>query len=235
MKHISGFLPLDWDAAAGKLYLEIPHLNTDLLYTDSLPFGTGSTDIGLDRGQITDGRIVRFERIGQKVLLVQPNQQFRTSSTDAAAQLAVQQSFPESVLWGFTVAAESPDGTVLLDATDFFLQDVHHVIEALTAANQGTYKVDPARSAIALDDTKGFPKNTEVEAILTFTTHGEPKGKFVGDVTPDPRAMTLRERQSFIELPPPGFAPRRFDPRSGYFPASWRAARSAVHPAPPAH
>ncbi len=222
MKHIAGFLPLDWDAAAGKLYLEIPHLGIDLLYTNSLPFGTGSNDLGLDRGQIAEGRIVRFERIGPKVLLVQPNQEFRSSSSDPAAQLTVQQSFPESVLWGFTVAAESPDGAVLVDATDLFLQDVHHVSEALTTTKQGTYKIDATRSAIALDDTKGFPKNTEVEAILTFTTDATPKGKFVGDVTPDPHAMTVRERQSFIELPPPGFTPRRFDPRSGYIPASWR-------------
>jgi len=222
MKHIDGFLPLDWDAAMGRLYLEVPHLDTDLLYTNSLPFGTGSNDLGLDRGQIADGRIVRFERIGPKVLLVQPNQEFRSSSADPAAQLAVQQSFPESVLWGFTIAAESPDGAVLVDATDLFLQDVHHVSEALTTTEQGAYKIDATRSTIALDDTKGFPKNTEVEAILTFTTDGVPKGKFVGDVTPDPHAMTVRERQSFIELPPPGFAPRRFDPRSGYFPTSWR-------------
>ena len=90
------------------------------------------------------------------------------------------------------------------------------------AAKQGAYKIDATRSTIALDDTKGFPKNTEVEAILTFTTDGVPKGKFVGDVTPDPHAMTVRERQSFIELPPPGFTPRRFDPRSGYFPPLWR-------------
>ncbi len=34
--------------------------------------------------------------------------------------------------------------------------------------------------------------------------------------------MTLREHHSFIELPPPGFTPRRFNPRAGYFPATYR-------------
>ena len=42
------------------------------------------------------------------------------------------------------------------------------------------------------------------------------------NVTPDPHAMTIRERTSFIELPPPGFTPRRFNPRAGYFPSSYR-------------
>jgi hypothetical protein len=222
MQPIVGFLPLYWDSAAGKLYLEIPHLGTDLLYTNSLPYGTGSNDLGLDRGQLSEGRIVRFQRSGPKVLLVQPNSNFRSSSTDSAETLAVTQSFPESILWGFTVAAEDPSGSVLVDATEFFLHDAHRVVETLATLHQGAYHVDLTRSTIALDDTKAFPKNTEVEAVLTFATEGLLTGRYVADVTPDPHAMTLRERHSFIELPPPGFNPRPFNPRAGYFPSSFR-------------
>jgi hypothetical protein len=227
MKHIDGYLPLDWDAKTGKLYLEIPHLDPagnspDILYTHSLPYGTGSNDLGLDRGQISRGQLVRFERTGPKVLLVEPNQRFRSTSTDLAEALVVRQSFPESVLYGFRVEAEDANGTVLVDATDFFLRDAHEVAGALTRTQQGTYKVDPTRSTIALDATKAFPKNTEVESILTFTTDGPARGEFVRDVTPDPRALTVREHQSFVELPGPGFTPRRFDPRAGYFPTSYR-------------
>jgi hypothetical protein len=222
MKHIDGYLPLDWDAKAGKLYLEIPHLDTDILYTHSLPYGTGSNDLGLDRGQISRGQLIHFQRTGPKVLMVEPNQRFRSTSTDPAEQLAVRQSFPESVLYGFKVEAEDPNGTVLVDATDFFLRDAHEVAGALTRTQQGAYKLDPTRSTIALDATKAFPKNTEVEAILTFTTDGPARGEFVRDVTPDPHALTVREHQSFVELPGPGFTPRRFDPRAGYFPTSYR-------------
>jgi len=227
MKHSDGLLPIDWDAQTGKLYLEIPHLDPaghspDLLYTHSLPYGTGSNDLGLDRGQVSEGQIVRFERSGPKILLVQPNLAFRASSRDPFEQLAVTQSFPESVLWGFTVAAESPQGAVLIDATDFFLHDAHGVNEALTGLKQGTYKMDASRSAIALENTKAFPKNTEVEAELTFTSDGPGLGEFVRDVTPDPHALAVRERTSFIELPPPGFTPCRFIPRAGYFPIRYR-------------
>jgi len=221
MTHTPGLLPLDWDAKTGKLYLEIPRLDTDLLYTHSLPYGTGSNDLGLDRGQTSDGRIVRFERTGPKVLLVEPNQAFRTSSTDPAEQLSVRQSFPVSVLWGFKVEAEDLTA-VLVDATDFFLRDAHEVVERLAATQQGSYKLDASRSTIALDATRAFPRNTEVEALLTFTTDGTPRGQFVRDVTPDPHALTLREHQSFIQLPDAGFTPRRFDPRAGYFPATYR-------------
>jgi hypothetical protein len=227
MKHIDGYLPLDWDIKTGKLYLEIPHLDEagkspEILYTHSLPYGTGSNDLGLDRGQISEGQVLRFERTGPKVLLVEPNQHFRSSSTDPSEVLAVHQSFPESVLYGFKVEAEDSNGAVLVDATDFYLRDAHGVAEALTNTKQGAYKLDATRSTIALDATKAFPKNTEVEAILTFTTDDPSKGEFVGNVTPDPHALTIREHQSFIELPGPGFNPRRFDPRAGYFPTSYR-------------
>ena len=227
MKHLEGLIPLDWDAKTGKLYLEIAGVgadgkSSDFIYATALPFGTGSNDLGLDRGQVTEGRIVRFERSGPKVLLVQPNLNFRSSSDDPDEQLAVTQSFAQSVLWGFTVAAESADGTVLIDATDFFLHDAHGVADRLTNLKQGAYRVDATRSAITLDHTKAFPSNTEVEAELTFTTDTPPKGEFVANVTPDPHAMTVSERSSFIALPAPGFVSRRFNPRAGYYPSSYR-------------
>jgi hypothetical protein len=230
MRHMPGFLPLHWDAKNGRLYLEIPRIDTDMLYFDSLPYGTGSNDLGLDRGQVSAAKVVRFERFGPKILLIRPNALFRSSAQDPAEQLAVRQSFPESVLGSFTVAAENavgPDaGAVLVDATEFFLRDAHNVSDALV--KQGSYKLDPARSAIAIDATKAFPKNTEVEAILTFASDSPIRGSFVGEVTPDAHALTLREHQSFLELPGPGFTPRRFDPRAGYFPFAYRDYAAAL-------
>jgi hypothetical protein len=223
MRHMPGFLPLHWDARSGRLYLEIPQLNADMLYFDSLPYGSGSNDLGLDRGQVSAAKLVRFERSGPKILLVRPNESFRSSARDPAEQLAVRQSFPESILGSFAVAAENSaagPGAVLVDATDFFLRDVHGVSESLS--KQGSYKLDAARSAIAIEATKVFPKNTEVEAILTFASDAPVRGSFVGDVAPDAHALTLREHQSFLELPPPGYSPRRFDSRAGYFQFAYR-------------
>jgi len=207
--------------------MEIHALDVDLLYVDSLPYGAGSNDLGLDRGQVSDAQIVRFERFGPKILLVEPNEKFRSSAADTAQRLAVRQSFPESVLAAFTVIAEDRDspekgGAVLVDATDFFQRDAHHISESLSQSHQDDYKLDAARSAIALDGTRAFPKNIEVEAILTFASEAAAKSKFVADVAPDAHALTLREHQSFIELPGPGFVPRRYDPRAGYFDMTYR-------------
>jgi hypothetical protein len=216
-----GLFPLDWDAKAGKLYLEIPETEKDFLLLDQLPYGLGSNDVGLDRGQLGPGRIVHFMRAGNKVLLIAPNLGYRSSAADAAERIAVKESFAESVLWGFKIEAEEKD-RLLVDATDFFLRDAHGVAEQMQAAGQGSYKVDPGRSAITLDNTRNFPKNTEVEAILTFASDGRPHGAFVASVTPDAHAVTLREHTSMIELPGPGYKSRQNDPRSGFFAVQFR-------------
>ncbi len=228
MRHIDGYFPLDWDAKSGKLYLEIGRWNSDFLYLDQLPYGIGLSDIGLiglDRGQLGRSRVVRFERQGPKVLLVALNLRFRSSAAEPDERLAVTQSFPQSVLWGFKIEAEDGDGEqarVLVDATAFFLRDAQGVTERLAEGRQGTYRLDESRSAIVLEDTKNFPKNTEVETLLTLAAEGTPRGSQLADVTPDPRAVTVRERHSFVELPGPGYTPRAFDPRAGFFEARWR-------------
>ncbi|HET6371996.1 MAG TPA: zinc-dependent metalloprotease, partial [Candidatus Polarisedimenticolia bacterium] len=213
MKKMDGFLPLYWDAAAGKLWLEIPKLDQEMIYVVSLPAGLGSNDIGLDRGQLGSTRIVLFTRVGPKVLLVQPNYAFRAVTESPEERRAVDESFARSVLWGFTVEAQT-GSAVLVDATDFALRDAHDAIGALKRAKQGDFKLDASRSALHLPATRSFPKNTDIEAALTFT--GDTPGVWVRDVTPTPEAITLRERQSFVALPEPGYVPRRAHPSSGF-------------------
>ncbi|HEX6908945.1 MAG TPA: zinc-dependent metalloprotease, partial [Longimicrobium sp.] len=214
MEKRDGFLPVYWEAATGKLWMEIPRTGQELIYVVSLPSGIGSNDIGLDRGQLGGERIVRFDRVGPRVLMVQPNLGFRATTQNPAELRAVEQSFAQSVLWGFTVAAADGD-RVLVDATDFVLRDAHGVIPTLRRTRQGDYKLDATRSALHLPNTRAFPRNTEIEATLTFT--GDNPGGFVRDVTPTPEAITVRQRHSFVALPPPGYEPRRSDPRAGFF------------------
>ena len=214
MEKFPGFFTFYWDAKAGKIWLEIDKWNSEFLYVESLPAGIGSNDIGLDRGQLGNSAIVRFDRSGPRVLLVAPNYSFRAISNDADERLAVKDAFAESTLWGFEVAAEEA-GRVLVDATNFYLRDVHQVTNTLQRGQQGTYRLDTSRSAFYLPNTKNFPQNTEVETTLTFT--GEPTGAFVRDVVPVPESITVRERHSFVQLPPAGYKPRVLDPRAGYF------------------
>jgi len=214
MQKFDGLFPFYWDAQAGKIWLEIEKFDSEFLYIHWLPAGMGSNDIGLDRGKLGDTRVVKFIRSGPKVLLLQPNYSFRATTSDSAEKKTVEDSFAESVLWGFDVAAEEK-GRVLVDATAFYMQDVFDVTGTLKQSKQGDYRMEASRSAFYLENTKNFPKNTEVEVILTFV--GDSPGEWVRDVTPSPKNITVREHHSFVASPEPGYQTRRFDPRAGFY------------------
>jgi hypothetical protein len=214
MTKIEGFVPLYWDAEEGRMLLEVSRWEAEFLYQISLPTGVGSNPIGLDRGQLGDTQVVSFARVGPKVLLYASNYRFRALTDNAAERKAVEESFARSVLWGFKV--EVAEGSrVLVDATRFFLRDAHEVEARLREANQGRFNADESRSAFHLPATKGFPKNTEVETTLTFVS--DDPGRLVRETVPAPRALTVRQRHSFVELPDDKYRPRRLDPRVGAF------------------
>jgi hypothetical protein len=221
MKAMDGLFPMFWDAKSGRLYLQINKFDQDFLFLTSLPYGLGHNDVGLDRGKLGETAIVHFSRIGPKVLLVQPNLEYRSSSPNPAERMAVTQSFAESVPAGFKVEAEE-NGAALVDVTDFLMSDQFGVAKQLTESKQGSYKVDKDRSAVALDNTKNFPLNTEIESMLTFTTDKPAEKSLVAMVAPDAYAVTMREHYSFVQLPDAGYQPRAFDPRAGYFETMYR-------------
>jgi len=213
MSKKDGFMPFYLDEEKGKIYLEISSLDKEFLYVNSLTAGVGSNDIGLDRGQLGDNRVVEFRRTGNKLLLVHKNYGFRAFTDNPYEAKSIQDAFAESVLWGFEIAQKDGE-KLIVDATNFYLQDVHGVSETLTRSRQGTYRVDASRSGLYYPTTKNFPENTEVEAIITLTGTGA--GNYLRSVTPTPEAVTVRMRHSFIQLPEL-YATRKFDPRAGYF------------------
>lgn len=214
MQRYPGYFSFYWDEQDGKIWLEIDKLDTEFLYVSSLAAGLGSNDIGLDRNQLGQTRVVKFHRIGPKVLLIEPNYSFRALSDNPAERKAVEDGFARSVIWGFQVGGEA-QGRVFVDATSFFMQDAHNVEGSLRRRNQGNYRIDPTRSALYLPNTKNFPQNTEVEAMLTFTSDNP--GNFVRQVAPDPSAITVRQHHSLIQLPDDSYKPRIYDPRSNFF------------------
>ncbi len=219
MKAYPGYFLFYWDEQSGKIWLEIDKFDQDFLYVTSLAAGLGSNDVGLDRNQLGRSRIVRFVRIGPKVLLIQANTSFRAGSGDPDEQKAVEDAFARSVLGGFSVVSEE-DGKVLVDATSFFLRDAQNVIGALKRRGQGAYRLDPSRSAVYLANTRNFPFNTEIEALLTFAA-GQ-AGRLVQQVAADPLSITLREHHSFVRLPDNAYEPRAYDPRASFGALSYR-------------
>lgn len=218
MKKYEGFFNFYYDIKSDKIYLEIDRLDTEFLYVQSLAAGVGSNDIGLDRNQMGRERVVKFIRRGPKILLVQPNYSYLAKSKNDDERKSVEDAFAQSVLWGFTVDSEE-NGKVLIDITDFLLNDAHDVSGKLKSTGQGGYSVNKSMSALYLDRTKSFPKNSEFEATLTFT--GQPAGSEIRSVAPTSTNVTVREHHSFVELPDDNYKPRKFDPRSGFWELSY--------------
>jgi hypothetical protein len=207
-------LPVRYDGASGKIFLTIPDPGRELLYLNTLASGLGATPTGLDRGNIGISAVVRFERHGPRVFMVQQNTEHRAVTEDPALRRSVEQSFPRSVLASFPIEREDPGGLVV-DATDFFLSDVYDVAGSIRRMGMGTVRLARERSFIQREGTRSFPLNTEVRAVLSYQS--DDPSFALRRHAPDARAITLEQHHSFVRLPEPPMAIREFDPRAGIF------------------
>jgi hypothetical protein len=212
----------------GKLELQISssQLNEEFLYVNSLSAGIGSNDIGLDRGQLGSTRVVKFIKAGNKILLVEPNLDYRAISDNQKERAAVEEAFAQSVIWGFTLKDPS-SAPYKVDMSTFLMRDAHNVSGRLKRSKEGTYKLDKSKSALWEDRTKNFPDNTEFDVLLTF--QGEPTGKHLRTVVPDPNNITVRQHHSFIRLPDNGYQKRVFHPYSAFNNISYYDYATPIH------
>lgn len=227
LKKMDGFLPYYVDVQNGKLWLEVDKIDMELLYVMSLPAGLGSNDIGLDRGLLGGGRIVKFSKVGKKVLLVEPNYAYRAVSPSERERIAVEQSFAQSTIWGFSAEAETGNA-VLIDATEFLTRDAMQASNRIRRMQQGAYTLDKTRSALYLPTCKNFPQNTELEASITLVNSDGTTGNYIQAVAPSPEAITMRMHHSFVQLPDDNYKPRKFDPRSSFNNTSYYNYSSSV-------
>jgi hypothetical protein len=217
MEKLDGFIPVYLDPKGEKIYLEIPRDSMRVLYLLSLATGLGSNPIGLDRGSGQAQQIARFDRVGDRMLLVFENWNYRSSDKDNPDHArTVSEAFPPSTVAALPIVGES-DGRFLVDATDFVLSDRMNAALVLARSDQGSYSVARDRSSIYRPYTKAFPENTEIDASLTYALSGNRPGRIVNMIAPDGRAFTLRQHMSFVQLPDSSYEPRADDPRVGYF------------------
>jgi hypothetical protein len=211
----AGLLPTYIDRKTGHILIGLPAAGPDgvsakFIYQVYLRASLGSTPVGMDRDQPGATQILVFRRVGPKVYAEYENTDFIAEGGSPAEKGAVIDSFAKSTVWSGDIAAEGPDGAMLVDITGFLTRDAYGVIENLRRAKQGTFKLDTNLSHPDLDATMAFPENLEFEATQTFTAD-EP-GEQVRGIAPDPHSITFITHHSLIALPPPGFEPRMADP-----------------------
>ncbi len=227
-----GLVQVRTDPAKGSILVTLPPPAQDgvalrLLYSTALKTGLGSAPLGLDRGRIGNTQLLAFRRIGGKIAVQFENPRFRASAGDSAQQSAVASDFGISTVWLTDIAETLDDGRLVIDIAPFLALDTLGIAAALNQesdvlgvgaataiAGQG-FRLDDKLSLADPASVRLFPDNLEMDAIQTFAS--DKPGAEVENIVPEPRKVTLTVHHSFVRLPEPGFAPRRFDPRLGGF------------------
>ncbi|MEQ9504957.1 MAG: zinc-dependent metalloprotease [Hyphomonas sp.] len=213
-----GFLDLHVDAETGHVFAALPAPGADgvsvrFIYATGLTAGLGSNPIGLDRGNASSGDIVRFRRIGDKVVAEQENWRYRATSGRAAEEKSVQQSFANSFLWSTGIEAKDAEGRLLIDLTAFIVRDAADIGASLKfGKDAGDYRLAADRSMPDPAGVLSFPDNSEIDAFLTFES-AKPNAQ-TNATGADGRAVTLVLHHSFVRLPEDGYTPRAFDQRT---------------------
>lgn len=221
-----GFFNFEFDEQSGKMILEISKLDKDFLMVNGYGTGIGSNDLGMDRGKLNNTRIVRFEKHGDRILLIQPNLSYRAVSNNTMEVKSVSEAFAQSVIFGFKIEKSEKD-KFYIDIAPFLLEDLNFLVTQFKDQKQGIYKLEKSRSALYFENIHAFPKNVEFESILTFV--GEATGSYIKSVVPTPEYVTYRQHISFIELPDDQYIPRIFHPESGYFYTSFFDYATPIH------
>jgi hypothetical protein len=207
-----GFFNSFYSEKADKIYLEVTDPEASFIYVSALSEGIGSNDLGLDRGQLGATRIVKFKKAGNKLLLVQPNQTYRTITANEMEKKSVEEAFAKSVLFGFPIVETTERGYVI-ELTPFLMQDAHGVAAILKKKKQGLYKIDVSKSALNMERTRSFPENVDFDVLITLV--GKPEGREISSVTPDAKYISVYQHHSFVKLPDDNFSPRKYYPNCG--------------------
>ena len=218
-----GFLDIYSSSEKGQVLVLLPAADADsqnpgvllrFIHAQRLAGGLGSNPLGLDRGWGNAGRILRFRRIGERIIVEVENHRYRAVTDNALERQAVESSFASSFLWSTEIVAESDDGRALIDLAGLLTSDALSLAQKL-GRDGGKFARAADRSLPDADSVLVFPDNVEIDAWITFTSD-EP-GSEIRATAADASAVTLVQHHSFVRLPDDGYRARRADPRTGTF------------------
>lgn len=169
-----------------------------------------------------------LKRVGKKVLLLHKNVLFRADK-DTAIQRALTRGVSDSIV-GTSMITGRPHperGSVLVDPTGFFMQDIGMVSDIFKQFfTEGGYQFDQENSYFG--SIKAFPDNTEIEVILHFRG----VNPYPIPTLPDPRSFQHTYHYSLSTLPETNYRPRLADDRIGHFLTMYMDYNSVLRDSP---
>jgi hypothetical protein len=211
-KEIPGLFTLYWKQDENKVLLEIKPEQLDKIYVCAVTREAGDGRY-FDSGSMLDDFPFIFHKVGKKIQFLHKNVYFRADSGSPISR-AIESGVTSSLIGSAKIeSAPHPDRkSLLIDPTTLFIQDYALVTYSLQEAMKINFTLDKENSYF--NELKSFPKNTEVEVLLTYTT-GQPKSGF-GPIA-DTRSIQHRYHYSLAQLPDSGYRPRLADDRVGHF------------------
>ena len=203
----------------GKVWIAIPRtrMGTDFLMEMKLAQGIGTSGLfGGTMLNLFEANVMRLERRGDQVFLLQMPHRF-TAKNDAAAARAVALTFGPSVVEAARIESFREDSAALIDVTNWFVSDLSQIsdrVRGAVATGPGTpppVPFDRARSY--LESVKAFPRNVNVRARLTF----KPNNAVDFASVPDGRYISISVHYTLAALPENPMTPRLGDDRVGNF------------------
>ena len=164
-------------------------------------------------GVVTISRVVRWERMGNRVLFRSVGYDVVADSTTPVSR-AVRLNNVEPIIMAFDVAAWSSDSSPVIDAGKLFTTDVPELSVSRGGGFGGggradrSRRFDTARSLVAA--VKAFPTNLNVRAIHTWSSDSVPNDRSLGTITEV-------VQYSMVALPDQPASRRLCDNRVGYF------------------
>lgn len=173
-------------------------------------------------GRVYAPLIVRFERVGKRILWVEQNTNF-IAPPNSAESAALDVSTADSIVATSPIVAQDASKKRVVIAAGLLLTDLEGI-----GAELGRAVTPPAlpslfsitvRPSFTLDASRSFflrskalPANDELLVNLTFSG---PPGSV--SAVPDSKGVPIHVHYSVIEAPHDGYVPRLADDRVGYF------------------
>ncbi len=154
-----------------------------------------------------------FHRVEDHIHVRRLNTRFRAPG-DPALEKSIDLSYGSSILFSLPIESEIEDeGRLLVKMNNVFLSDISDLGFFLQRVFGRPVRMDGKKAVF--EKIKAFPKNVEIEAMLTYSP-GDRRGLNLPSV-PDPRFIEIGVHYSLNELPEEPMKPRLADDRIGYF------------------
>ncbi len=191
----------------GERYLyEIPVEALDAEFLWNARIARTTDGVGF-AGQLVANLVVRWQRIGNRILLRAVNYDVMADPQGPLAS-AVKASNTDTIVMAFDIEALSPDGAPVIDVQRLFTSD----LAAFGLRTRlGAAGLDSTRTF--LDRINAYPQNIEAESTQTWFRYDQnPKA---GEMRPGDATFVVHH--SMVKLPAKPMAVRFYDDRVGYF------------------